>query len=139
MRDIGLREKNADMSEIVYKKKMLYTLEEDLNVYDKIVVLAVEKDIVKAFTASLVQAAKQIGNMKKIMLYTTCDMGKGDIRLDYRMLNLCEMEQLKELYFMYEFSDRLLMVSVETQFGSLLNYFNTGILTEEQAVEALLI
>jgi hypothetical protein len=54
-----------------------------------------------------------------------------------RKLSCQNIEQLKELYFMYEFSDRFQLLSQEESFGGILNFVDMGILTKEEVICAL--
>lgn len=47
----------------------------------------------------------------------------------------CDIE---ELYYMYEFSDRIHLLADTAQYGSLGNYISNGLLTEEETFTALL-
>lgn len=49
-----------------------------------------------------------------------------------------EAEDLYKLYLTYEFSDRFIAFAELNQYGSLFHYIETGILTEEEAVRAML-
>ncbi len=49
-----------------------------------------------------------------------------------------EFEEVKKLYHTFEFSNRIIDVSNSSNYPSLFNYVNQGILTEEELVEALL-
>ncbi len=57
---------------------------------------------------------------------------------DYKQLSEEEYNHLYKLYSMYEFSDRVQIITEESQYGSLQNYVKTGLLTEEEMFEALL-
>lgn len=49
-----------------------------------------------------------------------------------------ECEDLAELYYTYEFSDRIRMIDGNSRHGSLMNYVALGLLTEQEMVEAIL-
>lgn len=49
-----------------------------------------------------------------------------------------EMADIKRLYFMYEFSDRIRLLEESIQYGGLSNYVKLGILTEDEAEKAAL-
>lgn len=49
-----------------------------------------------------------------------------------------EAEELYKQYLTYEFSDRFSVFSDNMQYGTIFNYVHTGILTEEEAVRAVL-
>lgn len=58
---------------------------------------------------------------------------------EYRRLSEEECRSLRQLYTMYDFSDRFFMISEESQYGSLLNYVKTGIITNEEALQVFAI
>lgn len=48
-----------------------------------------------------------------------------------------EMDYIKTLYLLYEFSDKVRMCGEHVQFGGLHNYVSSGILTEEEVRRVL--
>ena len=48
------------------------------------------------------------------------------------------MDEILNFYRMYDFSDKITVISDSDQFGSLINYVKTGILTKQEMVDALL-
>lgn len=50
-----------------------------------------------------------------------------------------EMDEVREMYFMYDFSDRVSVISDTSQYGSLFNYLENGVITIEDMMEALLV
>lgn len=77
---------------------------------------------------------------KKILLLTKSqeidDVPKGSI--DILRISDKEYCSIEELYYMYEFSDRIHLLTDSTQYGSLDNYILNGMLTEEEAFTALM-
>ena len=66
---------------------------------------------------------------------------KNDVDVDervYKVIPEQEYNLILWLYRMYEFTDKLRIVSGFSQFGSMLNYLSTGIITQEEYFEALL-
>ncbi len=49
-----------------------------------------------------------------------------------------KLDEILEVYHMYDFSDKVFVVSDPNQYGSLLNYLKTGILTKQEMVDSLL-
>lgn len=49
-----------------------------------------------------------------------------------------QLDNVLQLYRLYDFSDRVITVSDNFQYGSLYNYMKTGIITKEEMIEALL-
>ncbi len=55
-----------------------------------------------------------------------------------RLLARAEMEELLSLYRLYEFSDKVTVISETTQYGGLINYVKNGLFTPEEMVDAIL-
>lgn len=49
-----------------------------------------------------------------------------------------EMDRLMEYYLLYEFSDKIFVISDSIQYGTIFNYIETGILTNQEVAKALL-
>lgn len=65
---------------------------------------------------------------------------KGDIQgnSEYRQISSKEQKELSDLYRMYEFSDHFQVLADCPQFGGLLNYVKTGLLSKEEVFELIL-
>ena len=48
------------------------------------------------------------------------------------------VDKVLNIYRMYDFSDKVFVISDSDQYGSLFNYVKTGILTKQEMVDALL-
>ena len=59
-----------------------------------------------------------------------------DSRLHY--ISESETREILEIYYLYEFSNRIAVVAREQTFGSLWDYVATGLLTRKELVAALL-
>lgn len=54
-------------------------------------------------------------------------------------INGCENEdEYNKYYYLYEYSDNIQLITDNPQYPSMLNYVKTGILTEEEMIQALL-
>ncbi len=69
----------------------------------------------------------------RVLFLSTQDGLKGVQRISAE-----EYQSLWKLYHMYECSDRFKVLTDSRMYGSLLNYVDTGLLTMEEAAEALL-
>lgn len=49
-----------------------------------------------------------------------------------------EINDFLKLYYMYEFSDHILWVDRSAMYGSLQNYVDTGVITEEEFYDSLI-
>lgn len=59
--------------------------------------------------------------------------------IEIRKISFEEYSNIEELYYMYEFSDRIHLLVDNDQYGSLRNYISGGLMTEEETVAALLL
>lgn len=57
---------------------------------------------------------------------------------EYQVITEQEYNLILRLYRMYEFTDKLRVIALSPQFGSMFNYLSTGIITQEEYFEALL-
>ncbi len=55
-----------------------------------------------------------------------------------RSVSSQDMRELVRLYYMYDFSHRVALVSDSSRYGTLYNYVKTGIMTKEEMADALL-
>lgn len=80
-------------------------------------------------------------DMKRVLLLVTelktSMMQKCSIEI--RKISFEEYSNIEELYYMYEFSDRIHLLVDNDQYGSLRNYISGGLMTEEETVAALLL
>lgn len=56
-----------------------------------------------------------------------------------RLLAREQMDRILRLYHLYEFSDKITVLSEDIQFANMINYVKVGLLTPEEMVEALLV
>lgn len=58
--------------------------------------------------------------------------------ISYIVLSHEDAKELYQLYLTYDFSDKFFFLSGNLQYGTIFNYVDTGILSEEEAVTAIL-
>lgn len=77
---------------------------------------------------------------KKILLLVKGPEADGIPECGAEIQTISEEEycDIEELYYMYEFSDRIHLLADSAQYGSLGNYMATGLLTENETFAALL-
>lgn len=51
----------------------------------------------------------------------------------------CEIVYGDDMYRVYEYTDKCILISDRSQYPSMINYVRTGLLTEEEMIEALFI
>lgn len=109
-------------------------------------------------TTILPEIQKDLERFDRILLITGMDIGAFPAVLDaknililsvgavsmesnpqiaHRQITAEQQAELLKTYHMYEFSDRFRVVSRDSRFGSIWNYVDAGILTEQEALEAI--
>ena len=120
---------------VVCKKPILAELEKDLEQYDDIYLVGKGIDLSK-----VANAEGRVG--RRLMFYIPEELfGNGadaGVR-SFRMISSEEEAAALEIYRMYEFSDKFHLLSDDdTNYGCIHNYVRSGVLTEEEAYEAML-
>lgn len=84
----------------------------------------------------LIMACLKNGSHYGIEIWT-CS-GEADIPDGVERILRKDMDEILETYHLYDFSDRIMVVSDCEQYGSLFNYVKAGILTKQEMADALL-
>ena len=122
------------------EQDVIARLESDMEWYDHIFLVRGD-DALSGRVAALLCHPEAAGNLqeKRLLLISPdvlCEVdGKGT---PVRRISQLEDEMLCRLYNMYEFSDRFHILSREEQYGGLLNFVDSVILSTEEMLEALL-
>jgi len=116
------------------KTTIILELEQDIRRYGKVLVFLPNCNplFVKNFCESDILA-----NTENVRIYMS-ETSYSGVKENVRIISLVEIEEILKLYHMYEFSNRLQIIGKNKQYGSLLNYLDTGILTETEVFEAIL-
>ncbi len=153
---------SGDENEISWKRVLLEELEQDIEKYDKIILVwekgAAARRWLEAFYKS--EAVKQ--TKKKILVLSVIDMpekskkqGKAEgfscldksngsfshtffPNLNFQTISEEKAAELSKLHHMYEFSDRFLSIPETDTYGGLFNFVDTGLLQMNEVWEALL-
>lgn len=122
------------------KSEMPSRLERDLAEYDRII-LARGRRAVQGLGAVLGKHPVFRNTDRKVLILSDMDGGGAACtgNIVWRHIGEGEMADILDMYRLYEFSDRLVLFSQEENFGGLLNFVDTGILTMDEAVESLLL
>ena len=118
------------------KDKTRIRLEKDLEEFDRII-LVDEQRVKQEFLDAFYESEDLAAACRKILILSGAeDKRKGNIV--WRHITESEMQDMIKLYHMYEFSNRISLLSWENAFGGLDNLVNTGVLTKEEAIKAFL-
>ena len=104
-------------------------------IYDKILFFPWDEDIIFEAFNSCFQKTKK----KKTILLSKKTVYCGSNSVDWIQLNEKSAAALRHLYYTYEFSDKFIALSTDSNFGTIWNYVKTGILTPEEALSAVLV
>ena len=118
------------MEEAVSKTSIINDLESELCIYDKIIIVDKENEL--AF--KIIKYIAEHGGINRIKLFLLKENKFLNKNL-YRILTKSEMTTILAVYRMYEFSNRVTIISENDTYGHLFNYVETGILTEEEAIK----
>lgn len=103
-------------------------IEKDLERYDRILLL----------TNTWTGPFPTITGAKNILVLSVSTISlESNPQITYRQITTQQQAELLKIYRMYEFSDRFRVVSRDSQFGGIWNYVDAGILTEQEAFEAI--
>ena len=115
------------------KWDLLQNLQMALGIYDSI--LFMPHTLQENVMVSYLRYRKHF--KKKILFLGGTIMGLLS-NIDCVNLDEEKASDLKHLYYTYEFSNKFIMLSTDSNFGTIWNYVKTGILTSEEALSALL-
>ncbi len=113
----------------------LEKIENYVNEYDSVFVLGV------GITASgeFFKAISRQTTKKILLLVKGLDTdGIPECGADIQTISYEEYCDIEELYYMYEFSNRIHLLADTAQYGSLGNYISSGLLKEKEIFTALL-
>lgn len=107
--------------------------------YDRIFVIMDNEDDTGNLTYNFCRSKALRETTKNVLILSDKDILciKG-VKHQYQRLNENEMHFIRQIYFMYDFSDRFQVLSDNPQYGSILNYVKAGELTMEAVFQALL-
>ena len=107
---------------------ILTEIEKDLERFDRILLI----------TDMGIGSFPAVADAKNILLLSVGAVSmESNPQTVYRQITAEQQAELLKTYHMYEFSDRFRVISRDSRFGSIWNYVDVGILTEQEALEAI--
>lgn len=120
-------------------KDLLLSLESLLNQYDKVFLADLSGQGMRARWERFLSEEDFPTFGNRTLLLSAEDINiSGNCGFSYKKIAKGTLNELKNLYFMYEFSDRFRLISNENNFGVIWNYVDAGLLTEKEAFQAIL-
>ena len=119
---------------MIQENKILTKLEKYIQLYDKIFLIELGTEYDKHFLNDFIKFANSNANDKKWVCLISEELEENyDCCVK---ITRQELEYIKKIYFMYEFSNRFYFISENDKFGCLWNYVCNGILTKTEAFSA---
>ncbi|MBR0091198.1 MAG: hypothetical protein IJP92_05835 [Lachnospiraceae bacterium] len=122
---------------------MIKQLEYDLKEYEKVYLVTSEfsgggdlADHVLHVAEEGVTASETGGRI--LVLFSVGTEGNSSPTVSFRKITAEEEKDLILLYYTYEFSDRFRLITDTDAYGTLWNYVQTGVLTREEALYAMI-
>ena len=112
------------------KSLIVEKIEKELNRGTKIIVYDLDDENL------LRKICDEIKCRSQILIWTTCKFDNPGECIEH--IDGTSMRSIMSLYNLYDFSDKVVVISDSTQYGSLFNYVNTGVLSSDEMVKALL-
>lgn len=116
------------------EQELLQNLQKMIAAYDRILFLPDNAQEI----AVLLDACPKEQIQKKTLLLSGGMLCNPFAGADWIRLDEEDYVALKRLYLTYEFSDKFRMLSVDGNFGTIVNYLRTGLLSAEETAAALL-
>lgn len=123
------------MQEFVCKNSLIKEIKKNIEQYDSILIFDSRNKSIENLMKQFLKSKVLHKTDKKVIIYGYLENIQND---QYRVITKSEYEDSINLYHMYEFSDKFKVISDSAQYGSMLNYLTTGIISQEEYFEALL-
>ena len=117
--------------------KMKKRVETYVQKYEKILIFDLQENNNRFFFHGLISYITDFLNYQQLIICSKYISEIKNLR-NMEFWSYQEMEEFVALYYTYEFSDRITLISDSGQYSGLLNYLLTGLLTEEEFCRALL-
>lgn len=116
--------------------ELLSKLEAWLASYDHVFLIPSKNGTVGTAIRDLLRAGADKTKGRSLLLLSAAPV-TASADFTYRQLGRQEEEQLLQLYHMYEFSDHFSVIGETEAYGGLFHLVETGVLSMEEAAEAL--
>lgn len=121
------------MGEII--RKLEYIIEQ----FDKVLFFSGSTETIFNLTKTFCQSSVVKFTDKKVLVLFTKQIPCDNDNIVFAQISKEEAKQLANLYFMYEFSNKFILVSERKSYATLFSFVDTGIISIEEAFQALLI
>lgn len=109
-----------------------------LQKFDLVLLIINGSGTAKNLTESFLNSEAMQKAEKKVLVLSDQSIPYTNIYHQYCQLNTEELDAVRKIYFMYDFSDRFQVLSDNPQYGGILNFVKAGKMTQEAAFQTLL-
>lgn len=119
------------------KDSIVCVIEQYLIMYDRVLIFDDMQEEIQAILTKLYQTLS-IGETQKKILILSMQNGVSVGTVEHKQISPEEYQRILQFYNMYEFSNRVEVIAKNAQYGSILNYVKTGLLTEDDLLQIIL-
>lgn len=122
------------MNEVISNNGLMSRIQHSLDIYDRVLLIQENEEFRKCL-----EGGRKTDNGNFLLLMPdTVEDDFEEFGFTQQFLTQEEMEEISHMYYMYEFSNRFRIVSRENNYGSVFDLVDSGLLTYEEAFEAIL-
>lgn len=118
--------------------KITDTISNFLQKYDLVLLIMNGSDTAKNLTENFLKSKALEKTSKKVLVLSDQNVPYVNTYNQYHQLSAEELDAIQKIYFMYDFSDHFRVLSDSRQYGGLLDYVKTGIMTMEDVFQTFL-
>lgn len=118
--------------------KIAEKIDKLLQKFDRVLVIINGNGIAENLTENFLQSEALQKTSKKMFILSDQSISDTMAHHQYAQLDAEEVDAIRRIYFTYDFSDHFYILSDSPQYGGLLNYVKTGIMTMEEVFETIL-
>lgn len=120
-------------------REVIKNIKETLEKFDLVLMIKDGSGVSENLTRDICNSQALNETSKRVLILSGVDISDTENHSYYfRRIHRREQEIIEQIYSMYEFSDRFKIISESQQYGSILNYVKSGLLTMEEVFRALL-
>lgn len=123
------------MQEFACKNSLIKEIEKNIEQYDRILIFDSNSKNIEELLKQFLKSKALHNTDKKVLIYGYSENVRKE---QYRVITRSEYNDIIDLYYLYEFSDKIKVISDSAQYASMLNYLSNDIISQEEYFEALL-
>ncbi len=123
------------MQDFAGSNSFIKEIEKNIEQYDRILIFDSNNKNLEELLNQFLKSKVLHNADKKVIIYGYSENIQNE---QYRVIARSEYEDIISLYYLYEFSDKIMVISDSAQYASMRNYLSNNIISQEEYFEALL-